>query len=324
MPVYKPMFLRAAINSILTQTMRDFELILVNDGSPYPQVQSIGEDAKCRDSRVRYVEQRNQGLAVARNTGAAAAKAPYLMWMDDDDISLPDRMQQQWTFLQKMPDVAAVNCAHRGINNDGEINRNYNKGNPAPMWADTIVQIIPPPVSDAEMITVGPAIMIRKSAFDAVGGMRPFFRICEDTDFVHRLEEKYSLAFIPEVLFHYRYNSSAQQLSRNKNFYLYYYAAKIAAYSRRCGNGDPVEEGKKINDIIRLLPSLPPALRQGFIRLWTKEMRKNLSCYSRAELREAFVYYRKLLSADIKLINRASRKIAMIAFFRGYWHKLIF
>ena len=119
MPVFKPDFLSPAIDSVLAQTMRDFELIVINDGSPDGQVKAICNSYRQRDKRIRYIEQKNQGLAGARNTGAAAAKTNYLMWMDDDDVSLPDRMKEQFHFLKTHQNIAAVNCPYFEIDKQG-------------------------------------------------------------------------------------------------------------------------------------------------------------------------------------------------------------
>ncbi len=337
MPVYKPDFMAQAIDSILAQTMRDFELILVNDGSPHLEVREIANDYARRDSRIRYIEQDNQGLAGARNTAASAAVSPYLMVMDDDDLSLPDRMLRQYEFLQDHPEVAAVKCANDSIDNEGNIKSELGK---AIVKKKAIIQNEPASPTSGESIlqfngvatrirknvffkvAIGPATMIRKKAFASIGGMRPFFKIHEDTDFFRRLEEKYPVARIPDVLYHYRIHSSLQQLTKHKNALLYFYAAETAAYFRRQGKGDPIDDGTTLDNLVRLFPKTSPAMRHGFIRKWMKATRKSLPFGDYEQIKKDIIFYRNLFIEDKKIIKKAVRKIAINAFFRGHWRAL--
>ena len=224
MPVFKPDFLSPAIDSVLAQTMRDFELIVVNDGSPDGQVKAICSSYRQRDKRIRYIEQKNQGLAGARNTGAAAAKTNYLMWMDDDDVSLPDRMKEQFHFLKTHQNMAAVNCPYFEIDKQGgKIKRRFRDIQIFPKIDELLVQNTPPVLSDVPkpLMATGPRLMVKKSAFDAIGGMRPWFRISEDADFALRLEEEFPVAMLPTPLYLYRLHSSPRQLTKDKGFPLY-------------------------------------------------------------------------------------------------------
>lgn len=117
-PVYKvEQFLPACVESILGQTFADFELILVDDGSP------DGCGALCdayaeQDSRVRVIHQKNGGLSVARNSGIAAAKGEYLAFVDADDLVAADYLEQLHTALQQTGADMAL-CAVEDVNEDG-------------------------------------------------------------------------------------------------------------------------------------------------------------------------------------------------------------
>ena len=91
LPVYNVApYLEEALNSILNQTLKDIEIIAVNDGSP----DNSGEILKSyqqKDSRVIYISQKNQGLSMARNAALPHATGKYIYMMDSDDVlSKPD------------------------------------------------------------------------------------------------------------------------------------------------------------------------------------------------------------------------------------------
>ena len=107
MPVYntKEEYFRAAIESILSQTFTNFELIILNDGS----TNNVEEVAlSYNDKRIIYKKQEHQRIGKSRNTLIDMAKGKYIVWMDSDDISLPQRLQIQYDYLEKHPDISIL------------------------------------------------------------------------------------------------------------------------------------------------------------------------------------------------------------------------
>ena len=93
-PVYKAEdYLHACVDSILSQTVSDFELILVDDGSP-DNCGAICDDYAARDSRVRVIHQKNQGQAAARNRAIAVAKGDWVCFVDSDDAVHPQMLER--------------------------------------------------------------------------------------------------------------------------------------------------------------------------------------------------------------------------------------
>ena len=89
-PVYKvEKYIHRCVDSILSQTFQDFELILVDDGSP-DNSGAICDDYAAKDSRVRVIHKENGGLSSARNAGIDAAQGEYLFFLDSDDVIHPD------------------------------------------------------------------------------------------------------------------------------------------------------------------------------------------------------------------------------------------
>ncbi len=93
-----------ALRSVFAQTYKDFEVIVVDDGST-DHTRSVVDKYP---HRVRYVHQENQGHALAKNTGIAAADGGYIAFLDDDDTWLPRKLELQMDVLENNPDVDLV------------------------------------------------------------------------------------------------------------------------------------------------------------------------------------------------------------------------
>ncbi|MBK9175723.1 MAG: glycosyltransferase [Flavobacteriales bacterium] len=106
MPVHNAeRFVGDAIRSMLGQTFRDFEFIVVNDGSTDGSQEII---TSFHDFRIRLINQANQGIGAALNNGIAAARGELIARMDADDLSLPERLAKQTAFLQSNPHIGIL------------------------------------------------------------------------------------------------------------------------------------------------------------------------------------------------------------------------
>ena len=184
-----------AVESALAQTHRDFELLLVNDGSTDGTLAVMQCYAK-QDARVRIISHANMGLARSLNAGIEAAQAAWIARMDSDDIMLPTRLEQQVAFVQRHPEVAATAGLGVYINEAGhQIGRKARARFTKPGAArqalarGQVVQLL------------HSAVLMRKDAVLAVGGYRPQFTVTEDADLWSRLlEAGYELLEQPEYL----------------------------------------------------------------------------------------------------------------------------
>lgn len=102
-------YLQAALNSLLSQTLTDWELVAVDDGSD-DATPSILKTAAARDRRIKTVRCGRKGLVAALNTGLQQCQAPLLARMDGDDICHPRRLELQAAFLNTNPDIGLVAC----------------------------------------------------------------------------------------------------------------------------------------------------------------------------------------------------------------------
>lgn len=124
LPVYNgETYLKAAIDSILNQTFKNFEFIIINDGS-IDASEAIIKSYK--DERIKYFYQDNLGLGATLNKGISLSRSSFIARQDQDDISLPDRFEKQINYLKQNPTVALIgtrgkiideNNKHIGIHN---------------------------------------------------------------------------------------------------------------------------------------------------------------------------------------------------------------
>src|SRR5438067_2461064 len=118
MPVYRgERFVAAAIESVLAQTYRSFELLIVNDGSPDASAREIARFLPHR--QIKYIEQQNAGVAAARNTGLAHATGELVALLDQDDLWLADKLDRQIAYLDARPDVGLVHTRVQCIDAEG-------------------------------------------------------------------------------------------------------------------------------------------------------------------------------------------------------------
>lgn len=109
MPVYNTApYLKEAMDSILSQTFKDFELIVLNDCSPdnADEILDMYNDPRI----VRYKGERNMGLSNVLNAGMDMARGKYIARMDSDDISLPNRLEVQVKYMEEHPDIDLCSC----------------------------------------------------------------------------------------------------------------------------------------------------------------------------------------------------------------------
>jgi glycosyltransferase involved in cell wall biosynthesis len=206
-------YLQEAIDSVLTQTLSDLELLIVDDGSK-DRSWSIISAAAARDDRI--VARRcpsNRGASRALNEGLGMARGAYITRQDADDVSLPTRLAEQVAFLQSEPGAGAVGTQAILVDSDGKrLSETSFPTTNAEIQASLI----------EAMSFVGPTVMARRTAFaqaglwfdDALSGT-------EDYDLCLRLSEVAAIGNIGRPLYIYRQHGASvshrqrhQQLAR--------------------------------------------------------------------------------------------------------------
>ena len=188
-------YLREAIDSILSQTFRDFEFLIIDDGSTDNTLFILNEYAR-RDSRIKLVTRPNKGLTYTLNEGIFLARGEFLARMDADDICLPQRFEKQLAYLRQHPECVLVGSRVQLMDPEGLPLRE--------MSQEQSHQEIDDAHLNRGWPVVHPATMMRLSAIKQIGGYRDEFNTLEDLDLFLRLAEVGKLANLPDVLLRYR------------------------------------------------------------------------------------------------------------------------
>jgi glycosyltransferase involved in cell wall biosynthesis len=203
MPVWNgEAYLRAAIDSILSQTFTDFELIIVDDGSTDGTAQIL---QSYRDTRIRIVQEGHLGFVGAVNRGVTAARAEWIARQDADDISLPTRLEKQWETIQKQPTAVFCYIDIRTIGDQNRIERQPRLPRSRALVALKSCFQCP--------VCVG-AALIKRSTFLEAGGYREEEFPAEDYAFVSRVLALGNVVGVPQVLYEVRKHD--RQISHTK------------------------------------------------------------------------------------------------------------
>lgn len=111
-----------AIESILTQTFRDFEFIIVNDGSTDSSLEIIHRFQE-KDSRITILDLPHQGITKSLNSAIGIVQGKYIARMDADDISMPARFEKQYQYMEAHPEIAVCGSGALIIDEDGDVIR---------------------------------------------------------------------------------------------------------------------------------------------------------------------------------------------------------
>lgn len=209
-PVYNAQsFIVQTVRSVLAQTYQNFELILVDDGSPDRSVELCQQFT---DPRIQIIRQENRGLAGARNTGIRHATGNYLAFLDADDLWLPEKLEKHVRHLASSPEVGVSFSRSAFIDDRGESLGNYQMAKLKDITAEYLLCRNP--------IGNGSAPVIRREVFDEIrffqnrrGRMEDCyfdedFRRSEDIECWIRivLQTAWKIEGIPEALTLYRVN----------------------------------------------------------------------------------------------------------------------
>lgn len=183
-------YLADAVASARSQTTPPDEVILVDDGSPAPGLESVA-----RDLGLVYLRKDAGGISSARNAGVARATGTWIAFLDDDDIWHPDRLREQLRALERSPDAIASFTGGRYIDQAGRVFGDP-WGAPDASNDDMLAGRVPTP-----RITT---LLVRRDAYLAVGGCRTQMEPSEDNDLIARLLLRGVFVNVDRTLVFYR------------------------------------------------------------------------------------------------------------------------
>lgn len=205
MPVYnQEKYLKEAIESVLDQEFKNFEFLILDDGSTDSSARIIRDCAK-RDNRIVPFFEQNTGKCEAIGYLVNKANTNLLAFLDADDVMLPQRLKRQVEFHRENPDVDASSCHCLYIDENG---RNLGKQRYTFLKSiEDCKKVVP---ENKIVLCAFTGLMTSKNSFIETGGLRQQFWPSEDEEFVNRLIEKgFLLVIIQEELMKYRVHSSS-------------------------------------------------------------------------------------------------------------------
>jgi glycosyltransferase involved in cell wall biosynthesis len=187
--------LASAINSIKLQSYKDWDLLVVDDGST-DQTFALLSEAAAQDDRISVIRNdNNYGLAYSLNKGLKRARGELIARMDADDVSMPERLECQVEFMKDRPDVDVLGCAVELVKEDGEV-----------------LGVAYRPADHAEIVDrmyretpfFHSSIMARKKFFDETGGYSETMRYSQDAELWFRSYKRFCFHNLQDPLLCYR------------------------------------------------------------------------------------------------------------------------
>jgi len=193
--------LAEAIDSVLAQSYRDFELIVVDDGSCDATASELAKLA----SRLQFFVTERRGVSAARNLGVSQSRGYYIAFLDSDDLWLNSKLERQTRFMDEHPEFHICQTDEIWIRNGVRVNPRAVHQKPS---GDIFS-------SSLELCLVSPsAVMMTNALFDRTGGFDEAFPVCEDYDLWLRISAQHQVPLIPDRLTIKR-GGHADQLSRS-------------------------------------------------------------------------------------------------------------
>lgn len=196
-----------SVDSVLTQTYPDFEVIVVDDNNPDTDARKKTEKQMNRyagNAHVKYIKhEHNKNGSAARNTGYRNSDGEYICLLDDDDAFLPGKIYKQVVYLDEHPEYGACYCWRRQRNK--EICGTYT--------GDLSQQLL-----DLTFTPTTSALMIRRSCYEALNGFDESYRRHQDYEFMLRFFKRFKIGVVEEVLLDFIGNEVNNQL-RGKKLY---------------------------------------------------------------------------------------------------------
>ncbi len=188
-PTYnrKP-FLKKAIDSVLSQTFSDIEIIIIDDGSTDGTKEFI---SNYRDRRIIYKYQKNHGVSKARNEALKIARGKYIAFLDSDDWWLPGKLKRAHEYIKKYPDTKIFHTEEVWYREGKLLNQKKKHKKPSGFVYKNALSLC--------CISISTAVL-KREVFEKQGAFDENLEACEDYDFWLRATNKFKVRLIPEYL----------------------------------------------------------------------------------------------------------------------------
>ncbi|CAL1240839.1 glycosyltransferase family 2 protein [Candidatus Methylocalor cossyra] len=277
MPVYNAeRYLRETLTSVSAQTLDQFEILVVDDGSTDRSAEIL-EDYRAHEPRLRILRQPNGGISAALNAGLRAAKGTLIARMDADDLMFPQRLERQRDFLAAHPELGFCASFMEMIDATG---RTFGEYCPGPLTTADLQR----QMALRQAITyTHPTVMYRTALVRRLGGYDPSYEPCEDMELFGRMIlSGFPGLVIPEKLLKYRVHRASISGSKAALQVRIQDYVRRAFYARLTGDS-PLSR----TEFERQIASLPIVQRLVYESdVWFRAYRQ-MATYCRAERRWA-------------------------------------
>jgi glycosyltransferase involved in cell wall biosynthesis len=186
----KAQFIEEAVESVLGQTYRNLEIIVVDDGS----TDHTRDVLRKYKNGITYLCQNNRGPSSARNYGVRTARADHLAFLDADDVWFPEKLEAQMELMLRHPTVGWVGCGAYATDSEGTIEKQY-----IPARYQTRQEFVKD--LQSRKLSFNPSIvLVKRECMDRVGGFNDALHYGEDWDLWLRIAKHYEVAFIRKAL----------------------------------------------------------------------------------------------------------------------------
>ena len=226
-------FLDRALASLVQQTLQRFEIIVVTNRADEDTLRTLADWCR-REPRLRVFAMDEGGIARCANHAASLARAPLLARLDADDIALPQRLEHQVARFEATPELGLLGSAVGFIDAQDRIVSHRQQ----PHEHDEIVAF-----QTHHCAFIQSSVMMRRVAFQTVGGYRAGMRLAEDYDLWRRLSERVQVANLPDELTQYRIHDDNVTRTRAAAMAISWLCVRAAARARERGQPEPFRNG---------------------------------------------------------------------------------
>jgi glycosyltransferase involved in cell wall biosynthesis len=191
-------FLRETIDSVLAQTYREIEVIVVDDGSTDDSKEILAGYS----DRIQTVFQQNQGVSAARNNGVKASRGKYVAFLDADDSWMPEKIEKQMARFAADDSLGLVHVGVREIDADGNVLLDRLEGLEGEVAKELLM------LKREGVLGGGSGLMVPRVIFDEVGGFDTRLSTSADWDLFYQIASRHPVGFVPELLIRYRVHTS--------------------------------------------------------------------------------------------------------------------
>lgn len=194
--------LRRAVDSVIAQSLKELEIIIVDDASTDDTSACCEQIVDPRAKKIQH--QQTRGGAAARNTGIAIANGEYVAFLDDDDEWMPDKLVQQVDLLKRNPNAGLIYTGYYYVDNHYKTFQQF-----LPRFRGNIAE----PLLAENIIGTTSSVMIRQVCFNKVGVFDDQLQSCQDWDLWIRMAKEYMVDFIEKPLLNFMIHE--KRITRN-------------------------------------------------------------------------------------------------------------